>query len=303
MSWNFKCSHRSAASPSRPVMPRALLLIASLAVLTMSAAAREQCGMKPRAKAMYEALLRRPVTNAELDRVYAEIADKPGQCEADRLRELDEAIATLHRQHGRPAALHLRHSIAEYAFFDRTTPFGSKLALSFDPVVISDPSDEEIMTQSDLHGFVQLLKFAWTDVDPRQIESQKAMDAKLVSGVRAELKSMIDQGGHLSELPLNASAFWAGLVQHWGSLKAQEKSAVRNYIARSIEGQLSELPDALYARLMGWSGTDIKLANLNKTIAVGRMWQGTYAHMQNLKALHDTVSTATHNSDGSFRLK
>lgn len=291
------------AKPRAPhIMAAFAVVIGLVAVASTFASAGSNTEIKPRIKAIVEAFLRRPISDAELNQFYAEEVTDPSKYDADTLQELDEVAATLRNQHGKPAAIHRRHVLIQEAMFESGKPTVKRVFTSLDPVAVTDKSGEKLMTEGDVLAFVQIVKFARTNTDPSEIEKRRGpKDTELAAKVTAELRTMIDNGGRLPEMLPDASAFWAGMVQNWASLSAQEKDAVRNYIKKNLEGTLTEMSDQLYINLMGWSSFEYKMADLNKTIQVGAMWARTRQHMQNLQYLHDTWSSATHNADGSFR--
>lgn len=264
------------------------LLLAVTAGPVLAASASEA---KSRVKGAYEAFLRRPVTGAELDRLYAEEVADQGEFDADRIAEMDEILAILRREDGKPAGLHLRHDIVETVYFKSAMPFAARLVAAMDPPVVVDKLSEELMTQADVLALVQILKFWNSGTDPKAIKPGPE-DARLAASLTRELETMISQGGALPEMLRDASALRVGLARHWTSLSARDKDLVRAYMEKNLAGKLTELPPELYGRLMGWSSFEIKMADLNKTIEVGRMWQMTHAHMLNLQRLYNTWHAA-----------
>jgi hypothetical protein len=155
-------------------------------------------------------------------------------------------------------------------------------------IAVTDTKGKRIMTEGDVLAFVQLMKFQRTGVDPREIEKVRGPnDAKLAASLTAELRAMVEHGGMLPEMLPDSTAFWTGLLQNWASLTTEEKDRARNYVGKNLEGLLTDLPEPLYARLMGWSSFEIKMAGINKNIQLGLMWAEVGARMRNMKGLYD----------------
>jgi hypothetical protein len=259
-------------------------LASPIAAVPAMAASSDQ--MKLAIKDSYEAYLRRSLTSQELSQLYAENWEEIASGDDDRLKESQEAIAILRNQDGKPAALHARHAIIQYFVFNKKHPFGASLVTSLDAVAVADQKREELMTESDVRAFVNIVRFANSGADPATIDKEPlSNDAQIAATVATELSASINEGGALPEMLLNASGFWAGLVQNWASLSAQEKQAARDYITQNLTGRLTELTDTLYSRLMGWSNFEIKMAHLNKTIAVGQMYSGLYSRIIGLNSM------------------
>lgn len=255
--------------------------------MTTPGLASSEGEIRPRIKAILEAFLRRPVTEAELTQVYAEEVTNPSEVDADRLEELDAAAKILREEDGKPASFHLRHEAIQEATFNKKQPFTAKLFSSVEPIAILDAKNNELMTENDLKAFGKILRFSNGGADPAAIEKAIGSgDAKILGMVAAEVRAALAKDGRLPEMLREASGFWAGLVQNWASRSQQDKDAARTYIAENLEGRLAELPDALYVRLMGWSKTEAALASVNKTILVGIMYTELSARMSSLRRLY-----------------
>jgi hypothetical protein len=280
----------------------ALAVVIGLAAIVFnSASAGTAIDMKPRVRAVYEAMLRRPVTDAELEQILKENAAEYAKFNATNIGSLDKLIEIMRTQAGKPAELHLRHLAIQAEFFENPGKFSEKLVVSMDPIAVSDPRRKQAMTQGDVLALVQLMKFGRTGTDPREIEKTRGLkDAELAAALTTELNNIVKNGGALPEMLLDASAYWAGLLQNWETLLPVERERTRNYTNDNLQGKLTDLPRPLYSRLMGWSEYEINLASTHRDLALAKMAATMQSRLLTLQTLYDSWQHATQGGQGSI---
>lgn len=268
----------------------AIALIAGVIAATSSVTfAATEDGLRSRIQALYELFLRRPLAKRELQKIVEENAADYASLDEEARGNFDRFIDVLRNKRGTPMELHARNVLIKSAYFDEDRDaLGRALLLSVDPVVVVNEKHEEVMTRGDVLAFVQILKFHDTGHDPRKIEkTRNEKDNELAAKLTIELKAIAEKGSAFPEMLLHTSALWTGLVQHWASLTAEQKKSARFYIATSLNGTLVDMPDALYAKLMGWSKDEITMATLHRNYKVIMMMHGLQNRMLGMQQLYN----------------
>lgn len=211
-----------------------------------------------RVQALTEALLRHPLEPSLWDQLLADEAKHPVEYNEETIARLDRLIKILREQNGSPTAFHLRHIIAtSLAYHPRPEemPAAFLYLVAYDPRAVFDNRNKRIMTLADIRAVMSIRQFIASQKDPRDI---MLASEEFAEDVAMELQRTIKRGGSLTDLSVDAAAFWAGITQNWGNLSASEQKTVRDYAKRGLTGHAA-LPDKLALMLLGWSQNELNM--------------------------------------------
>lgn len=202
----------------------------------------------------FEVFLDRPLSGAELDQATGEYIAHFGStaCEAVCAETLDGHLANaavMAEKAGEPDDLILRHAYIRQSHYEarEQAPLIHRLMTEPDPIALTDARVERLMTERDVEGLANLVRFLESEDAPRHTDFA---EDQIKAGAE-DLRAAIAAGDTLRKMPLIYSAaaeIWAGIRREWPSLTASERQIVRDY---ARHGPSRPLTLALYGRIFG----------------------------------------------------
>jgi hypothetical protein len=144
-------------------------------------------------------------------------------------KQLGDLARDLRRHGNTPLGLRLRHVILEDNFFNPLMQNTHQLELldEPDPVRLHDAETHKLMTRRDVVALANLAQFARSDQAPRHQGLSDAEVNQMVQYLRDNARVRL----FLSETAI----LWAGILQQWPHLSAEERRQTRAYLHEAKE--------------------------------------------------------------------
>jgi hypothetical protein len=204
--------------------------------------------------AFFSAFTGRDLTSDELHALTLGFVDGHGKKGRDRdairqiARQFDESTRTLREHKDDAIAFSLRDRLLQANYYSlEKSSMELRLFLEPDPVRVSDAKVRRLMTEQDVIALANIRYFAKSSGPPQHKNLSRQQIEDLVALLNAEV------GGNRGLMPQffgEASAFWAGVREHWPKLSETERDLARAYASKTRRIQL--LPQ-MYGRLWGLS--------------------------------------------------
>ena len=217
-----------------PKSERVLVVtVLALAGLSLFATQEDSSpGIRDDLEVVLELLAKRQLTEKELDAAVLEFQGLFDTIEACResLEANRELVGPMVERQGEPIDVYLRHFYSELLYFSPTQAGSLIQGLSdeTDPIQVADKKCKRILTRQDAVGLLNIAAFLELGGTPTEQDFPDEDVQELISLYREEF----EMGYRKLPYRLSMGAeLWAGLVQNWKKLTAQERERVLNYLS------------------------------------------------------------------------
>jgi hypothetical protein len=204
-----------------------------------------------RIQPLYAAFTGRELSGAEVEQLATEFASlrkgKSREAIRDDAAAFVNATILLREARDTPSAHSARDELVTATYFadPQRKTLSLRLLTNEDPPYCVDVRSRRVMTRKDVEALANLRAFGKSKEPPRH---RPLADNELERLRRALADAVDPNAGNLPQFFAEASTFWAGVLQLWPYLSANEQQLVRSY---AVNTWRVHLPVDLYGRLWG----------------------------------------------------